>query len=79
MICHAASQSSPSTIARVPTIEMTIASQRGKRWRSIQPKAGHSSAVTRIATSSGMTSSFSWMTSQMPTPIAAATTRNRHE
>ena len=27
----------------------------------------------------GSTSSFSWMTSQMPTPMAAATTRNRHE
>ncbi len=33
----------------------------------------------RIETSSGTTSSFSWMTSQTPTPIAAATTRNRQE
>ncbi len=73
------SQSSAATIARVPSTEMTMASQRGTRWRSIQVNTGHSSAVTRMAIRSGMTRSLSWMMSQIATPIAAATTRNRHE
>ena len=57
---------------------MAIASHLGKRRRSIPVNAGHTSAVSRIAISSGMTSSLSWITSQIPTPTAAAITRNRH-
>ena len=55
-----------------------MAIQRGKRCRIIQEKKGHSSAVTRMATIMGMTSSFNWMISQMSTPIAAAMSRKRH-
>jgi hypothetical protein len=78
VICQVTSHRRPPTIATVPTTAMTIASQRGTRWRSIQVNAGQRRAVMRMATSSGITSSFSWITSQMATPIAAATTRKRH-
>ena len=58
--------------------DMTMASHRGKRRRSIHENAGHSSAVTRIATSRGMTMSLSWMMSHTATPMAPAMTNSRH-
>ncbi len=68
---------SPVTIAAVPMSETAIASQRGNPWRSIQENAGHSRAVMRIPTMSGMTRSLSSITSQMKTPMAAAMSSRR--
>jgi hypothetical protein len=62
----------------VPITETTMAAHRGTRCRSIQVNTGHRSAVTRIATRSGTTRSFNWMTSQMRMPAATAITTNRH-
>ena len=78
LTCHTTSHTRPAMTAIAPTALTTMASHRGTRWRSIHRKAGQSSAVMRIATSSGMTRSFSWMTSQTPTPRAAAMTSRRH-
>ena len=41
---HGEPEAVPPRSRGCPTTEITIASHRGKRWRSIQPKAGHSSA-----------------------------------
>ena len=64
-------------MAIVPMSETAIASQRGKPRRSIQENAGHSRAVIRIPTISGMTRSLSSITSQMKTPAAAAMSSRR--
>ena len=77
VICQIASHSSPPTRATVTSIETTIASHRGTRCRSRKLNAGHSSAEMRIAISSGITSSFSWMTIQITSPAAAASTSIR--
>ena len=78
VICQTASHMRPPTIAIVPSTDTTIASHFGTPRRSIQLNAGHSRAVTRSATSSGITSSFSWMTSQIRMPTATASTTKRH-
>lgn len=78
VICQIASHRRPATTATVPTTDATMASQRGTPFFSIQVNAGHSSAVTRIAASNGITRSFNWMTSQIRMPAAAAITTKRH-
>ncbi|MDF2580010.1 MAG: hypothetical protein K0S49_1589 [Microbacterium sp.] len=79
LICQMASQSRPEMTAIVASTLSTIAAQRGTRCSSIQRRPGQSSAASRIAMSSGMTRSFSWMMIQIATPAAAATTSSRHE
>ncbi len=61
----------------VPSTVTTMASHLGHRCRRRKENAGHTSAVTRIATSRGTTRSFSWMTRKITTPRAAAITSNR--